>query len=90
MGKGPAAVYATGKAGRSERQHLLRLAARSDRQGVLQLAGHLAALLASGTAVLAARGSPWLLPALLLHGVLLVFLFAPLHESVHRTAFRSR
>lgn len=28
--------------------------------------------------------------ALILHGIVLVFLFAPLHESVHRTAFRSR
>ena len=48
------------------------------------------ALLASAAAVLAARGTPWLLPAMLLHGILLVFLFAPLHEAVHRTAFRSR
>jgi fatty acid desaturase len=27
---------------------------------------------------------------MLLHGIVLVFLFAPLHEAVHRTAFRSR
>src|SRR5690606_26944063 len=40
--------------------------------------------------VWAARGTGWLLPAMLLHGVILVFLFAPLHESVHWTAFRRR
>lgn len=31
-----------------------------------------------------------LLPALLVHGVLLSFLFAPLHECIHRTAFTRR
>ena len=83
-------VYATAAAGDVERRRLLRLAERSDRRGLGQLALHLAALLATAAAVLAARGLPWLLPAMLLHGDLLVFLFAPLHESIHRTAFRSR
>jgi fatty acid desaturase len=61
----------------------------SDRAGLLHLAGH--AVLLAGTAVLIAmsRGTLFLLPALILHGIVLVFLFAPLHESVHRTAFRS-
>jgi fatty acid desaturase len=84
-----AAVFATGST-KAERQLLLRLAARSDRQGLAQLGLHLVALTATGAAVLTARGALWLAPALLLHGVLLVFLFAPLHESVHRTAFRAR
>jgi fatty acid desaturase len=90
MSKRRDAVYATGAAASGERQRLLQLAQRSDRQGLGQLAIHLAALLASGAAVLAAGGTPWLLPAMLLHGILVVFLFAPLHEAVHRTAFRSR
>ena len=90
MGKRGAVVYAPGAAAPGERQRLLRLAERSDRQGLAQLALHLCALLASAAAVLAAGGTPWLPPALLLHGILLVFLFAPLHEAVHRTAFRSR
>lgn len=84
------AIHATGAATKDERQRLLRLAERSDRQGLAQLALHVGALSASAAAVLAAGDTPWLLPALLLHGILLVFLFAPLHESVHRTAFRSR
>ncbi|MCE3249470.1 MAG: rhizopine catabolism protein, partial [Geminicoccaceae bacterium] len=74
----------------AERRALLGLAARSDRRGLAQLALHLVALLATGTALALARGSPWLAPALLLHGLVLVFLFAPLHETIHRTAFRSR
>src|SRR5918996_560551 len=69
---------------------LRALAARSDRRGLTQLAGHSGALLASGLLVAQAWGSLWLTPAMLLHGILLTFLFAPLHETIHRTAFRSR
>jgi fatty acid desaturase len=83
-------IYATTAASAAERRALLELAARSDRRGLAQLALHLAALLATGTALALARGSPWLAPALLLHGLVLVFLLAPLHETIHRTAFRSR
>jgi fatty acid desaturase len=82
------AIYATAAAG--ERNSLVRLSARSDRKGLLQLVCHLAALLATGTVVWAARGSWWLLPAMIGHGILVVFLFAPLHESIHWTAFRRR
>ena len=74
----------------SEHRALRALAARSDRRGLLQLASHAGALLASGLLVAKASGSLWLAPALLLHGILLTFLFAPLHETIHRTAFRSR
>jgi fatty acid desaturase len=69
---------------------LRALAAPSDRRGLAQLAGHLGALLLSGALVAKALGSPWLAPAMLLHGILLAFLFAPLHETIHRTAFRRR
>lgn len=67
-----------------------RLSARSDLQGLLRLAIHLG-LIGSGAALVASsRGSGWLLPAMLLEGWFLVALFAPVHESVHYTAFRSR
>ncbi len=69
---------------------LRSISRRSDARGLLQLAGHLAVLALTGAAVLAARDSAWLLPVLLVHGVVLTFLFAPLHECIHRTAFRSR
>jgi fatty acid desaturase len=82
------AIYASRAAG--EREALVRLSARSDAQGLMQLAAHLGALAATGILVWSARGSPWLLPAMMVHGILLVSLFAPLHESVHWTAFRSR
>ena len=66
------------------------LAARSDGKGLARLAGHLALLAATGAAVLWSRGGWGLAPALVAHGIALVFLFAPLHETIHRTAFRRR
>jgi fatty acid desaturase len=76
--------------GTSEHGALRALAARSDRRGLLQLAAHAGALLTSGALVAQAWGSLWLAATMLLHGILLAFLFAPLHETIHRTAFRSR
>jgi fatty acid desaturase len=73
-----------------DRKTLAVLSARSDAAGWRQLGIHLALLAASGTLVWQAQGTPWLWPAMLVHGVVLVFLFAPLHETVHRTAFASR
>jgi len=76
-----------------------QLAIRSDRTGLLHLAGHLAAITAAvglvlmGRAVLpghAGVGALIALPGVGILGLLLVFLFAPLHETVHRTAFRRR
>jgi fatty acid desaturase len=73
------------------RTRVRRLSAlRSDAAGLRQLALHLALLAATGALVLATRGSLWLLPAMLAHGIVLVFLFCPLHEASHRSAFRSR
>jgi len=74
----------------SEHRALRALAVRSDRRGLMQLAMHMGALAGSGLLVAEASGSLWLAPAMLLHGILLTFLFAPLHETIHRTAFRSR
>jgi fatty acid desaturase len=62
----------------------------SHRAGLIHLAGHGALLAATAALVWFTRGSLLLPVALIAHGIVLVFLFAPLHESVHRTAFRSR
>jgi len=66
------------------------LCRRSDARGLAQLAGHLALLAATGGLIYIAGDSGWRWPAMLLHGVVLVGLFAGLHECVHRTAFRRR
>lgn len=75
---------------RLNKQTLAPLLQRSNTPGLFRFAAHLGLFLATGTAVWLSRGSGWLLPALLAHGIVLVAFFAPLHETIHRTAFRSR
>lgn len=69
---------------------LKRLRQRQDRPGLIFLAGHSLALLATGWLVAKTLDSAWLIPMMLVHGVVIVHLFAPFHESTHGTAFRSR
>jgi fatty acid desaturase len=67
------------------------LSTRSDLRGALQLGAHAGCI--SATAMLVWLARPYwylLLPAMALHGVTIVTLFAPMHECVHRTAFASR
>jgi fatty acid desaturase len=67
---------------------LARLRLLSDWPGARHLAGHLLILAATGFAVLHTTGIYWL-AASIAHGVVLIFLFTPLHEAIHGTAFRS-
>ena len=69
---------------------LSALVERSDRKGLARLVLHVLAIAAAGTVYAGAFGTAWMLPAAWLYGTALVFLFAPLHETVHYTAFRSR
>ena len=63
---------------------------RSNVRGALQLGVHLTCIAMTGTLVWLSLPSWFLLiPAMLLHGVALVTMFAPMHECVHRTAFAS-
>ncbi len=78
---------ATALIGKAE---LKALSERSDAAGLKQLAIHLAVIAVTTTLVFVSLGSWWLLPAMFAHGAALIFLFAPLHEAIHRTAFRSR
>ena len=70
----------------------LRVLARpSNLRGAGQLAAHLGCMSATGLLVWLALPY-WfvLIPAMLLHGITLVTMFAPMHECAHRTAFASR
>jgi fatty acid desaturase len=68
---------------------LKRLSAPSDRRGAVRLALHLFMLLAAG--ILVFLSPPLLLPlAMLIFGLVQVALFAPVHETMHLTAFASR
>ncbi len=63
------------------------LTARSDRAGLIHLAGHVGAILLTGSAIAAgAPGWPLLLPV---QGILIVFLFTLEHEATHKTPFAS-
>jgi fatty acid desaturase len=73
-----------------DRGTLRRLSRRSNAPGAVQLVAHLALLCATGFFVWTARGGYLIAPAILLHGVVLNFLFCPLHETTHWTAFASR
>ena len=75
---------------RLPREMIRQLSRRSNVRGALQLGTHLGLLLATGLLVWASRGHPWLAAVLVLHGIVLVFLFCELHECIHRTAFASR
>jgi fatty acid desaturase len=73
-----------------ERPEMRELRRLSDGAGLQHLAGHLALLGAAGILVAMAPGGLARIAAQALEGAVLIFLFAPLHESVHRTAFRNR
>jgi fatty acid desaturase len=63
---------------------------RSNVQGAARAAAHLACVAVTGTLVWLTLGNwPLLIPAMLLLGLTLVTMFAPMHECTHRTAFAS-
>src|SRR5579871_2143962 len=72
------------------RDTIRRLSRRSNLQGLFQLALHIGLLCLTTVFVWTSRGHLWLIPALMLQGIALCFLFCPEHESIHRTAFASR
>ncbi|MEO1445972.1 MAG: fatty acid desaturase family protein [Cyanobacteria bacterium J06635_11] len=67
---------------------LATLNQRSNGAGALRFGAHLAIVVASGWGWSQATGV-WQLPALMLYGVSLAFMFCTVHECVHRTAFAS-
>ena len=71
---------------------LRALSRRSDRIGLARLAAHAALILACAALVVWLRDAGrvwWSLPAMVPLGIALVALFTPLHETTHRTPFRS-
>jgi fatty acid desaturase len=70
---------------------LRRISQRSDLRGALRLGAHIACI--GATTLLVWVTLPFwylLVPAMVVHGVTIVTLFAPMHECIHRTAFASR
>jgi len=73
-----------------DRAALRALSQRSDIKGLVRLLSHVALLAALAAVIAVVPLGPWLVPVLAVYGALLIFLFAPLHETIHRTAFRAR
>ncbi|MBZ9602775.1 fatty acid desaturase family protein [Phyllobacterium chamaecytisi] len=65
-----------------------RLTAKSDLAGLLQLAVHWGSIILLGW-LIAVRIPLWPL-LMILQGILIVFLFTLIHESIHRTPFRTQ
>jgi len=74
----------------SEHAALKALSRRSDARGLMQFGGHLLLLGGTTTLLVLAKDGPWLGPALLAQGIVIVFLFCAAHEAIHRTAFKTR
>lgn len=86
-----AATNAASSGIRLDKKQLKAIARRADGPGLVYLAQWLAFLAASGTLVYLALGTPWVWPAMVLHGVFLtVPAYAFSHETAHGTAFRTR
>lgn len=69
---------------------LRRLRQRQDLMGGVFLVAHIMTLVLTGWLLAKSLGTAWAIPAMVLHGIVIVHLFAPFHESTHGTAFRSR
>jgi fatty acid desaturase len=72
---------------------LRELSVRSDRQGALRSVSHYAAILLLGALiwnVCSTHGALWALPLMVAQGYVVAFLFMAVHETAHKTAFRSR
>lgn len=73
------------------RRELKQLMRRSNAPGLIHLALWIVLLTATGALVWAADDTLWLLiPAMFIHGIVVVHHFALQHECSHYTAFRSR
>jgi len=67
-----------------------QLTRRSDARGFAQLGAHLALLLLAGISLHESCDIAWLLLTLPLYSAVFIFLFAPLHETIHFTVFETR
>ena len=72
------------------RKDLRPFTKRNDLSGLGYFGGMLACITLTGILLFFAQETSWLWPAMLLHGVMLGHLFAPLHECSHGTAFKTR
>lgn len=73
-----------------DRKALKPFMRRSDRIALMHFVGHMGLLILTGLITWHALGTWWVVPAMAAHAVVMAFLFAPMHECSHGTAFRTR
>ena len=81
--------------GTLSRQELKTLMRRSDKPALIRLALWILSVLLSGSLVWSAQvwssqGSGWIIPAMFIHGIVLVHHFSLQHECCHYTVFKTR
>ena len=72
------------------RKQLREFTRRNDWVGFVWLTGHVGAVCSTGFLVYLTLGTLWVAPTIFIHGLCVTFLYSPMHECSHRTAFRSR
>jgi fatty acid desaturase len=63
---------------------------RNNLNGIIHLVLHLLFILCSGFSIYFFRHTPFQYLAMIIHGVLIAFLYAGMHECIHKTAFKSK
>ena len=91
MGETFSATNAASSGIQLDRKVIKELCRRSDRPGLVFLAKWITSLIATGYLVYLSMDSPWLWPAMFVHGTAISLpAYAMSHESAHGTAFRTR
>ncbi|MCP4318182.1 MAG: fatty acid desaturase [Hyphomicrobiales bacterium] len=72
------------------RKDLKKYMVRNNTAGTIHFFLHLTAIMFTGYLLIQAMFTWWCAPLLILHGSMIAFLFAPMHECVHSSAFRTR
>lgn len=72
------------------RKELKGLQRRRNGPALYFMAGHLALGAITTVLIVLAWENWWVIPAMFAQGIVVVFLFAPMHECTHGTAFRTR
>ena len=71
-------------------ERLSGMVIRRNAPGLAFAAAHALLLVGGGWLLWRVLDTIWMLPVTIVHGIVIVHLFAPFHESAHNTAFRSR
>jgi len=72
------------------REDLHALMSRADGPALARAAFHFGALAVTGAVLWKLRATAWALPLIVVQGYMVAFVFCALHETAHRTAFRTR